>query len=182
MNNSQQSTTQSIFFASGLILFAALSRLLPHPLNFSPIAAMALFGGVYLEKRYSFILPMLAMLLSDFILGFHSQMPFVYGSFLLIGTLGLWLKNHKSFGTIVFSTFASSLIFFILTNLGMWFMQRFYPTPLYSSSFDGLIACFVAAIPFFQNTFVGDVVYVSVMFGAYEAAKKYVPQLVLQKS
>ncbi len=181
MENSTQKTSQFIF-ASGLILFSALSRLLPHPLNFSPIGAMALFGGVYLEKRLAFILPLFAMLLSDVILGFHSQIIFVYGSFLVIGFIGQWLKNRKSVGMITLSTLASSLIFFVITNFGMWFMQRFYSTPLYTNDVSGLVTCFVAAIPFFQNTLAGDVVYVSVMFGAFELAKKFVPQALLQKN
>jgi hypothetical protein len=78
-----------------LVFVAAFSRLLPHPANFTAIGAIALFGGVYLEKRFAFVVPILAMLMSDYFIGFYSGMYWVYGSFVLIGLIGVWLKNHK---------------------------------------------------------------------------------------
>ena len=79
-----------------VILVAVLMRVLPHMPNFTPIAAMALFGGVYLSKKYAFFIPLAAMFVSDIFLGFHPAMPYVYGSFILTGIIGLWLKNHRS--------------------------------------------------------------------------------------
>ena len=78
-----------------LVFVAAFSRLLPHPANFTAIAAIALFGGVYLEKRFAVVIPILAMLISDYFIGFYSGMYWVYGSFVLIGLIGVWLRNHK---------------------------------------------------------------------------------------
>ncbi|MDE2026737.1 MAG: hypothetical protein KGJ07_09700, partial [Patescibacteria group bacterium] len=74
------------------ILIDAVFRLIPHVPNFAPITAMALFGGVYLNKKYALMVPLIAMLISDIFLGFHATMPFVYASFLIIGLIGLWLK------------------------------------------------------------------------------------------
>ena len=85
-------------FAFGLILFAALSRILPHPPNMAPICAMALFGGVYLDKKFAFILPLIAMVISDYFIGFYSGIEWIYGSFLAIGVIGLWLRTHQGVG------------------------------------------------------------------------------------
>src|SRR3989344_8992118 len=85
-----------------IILFAVMMRLMPHPANFAPIAALGLFGGVYLPKKYAFILPLIALFLSDLIIGFYGlEMLYVYGSFLLIGLIGLIIRNKKNIFTIV---------------------------------------------------------------------------------
>ncbi len=147
-----------------LIAAAAFSRLLPHPANFTPIAAIALFGGVYFDKRFAFALPILAMLISDYFIGFHGEMYWVYGSFVLIGFIGLWLKNHKTPLLILGGTFASSILFFTVTNFGVWMKSG----SMYAPTWAGLVECYVAAIPFFRNTVGGDVIFVAVMFGVYE--------------
>jgi hypothetical protein len=147
-----------------LVAFAALSRFIPHPANFTPIAAMALFGGVYFGKRYAFVIPLAAMLVSDYFLGFHNVLPYVYGSFILIGLIGIWLKGHKSLGWIVGASLTSSILFFIITNFGVW-MTGGYPQNL-----AGLVECYIVAIPFFRNTLLGDLLYVGVLFGLYETA------------
>jgi hypothetical protein len=156
---------RSIFIGSALILIAAMSRLLPHPMNFAPIAAMALAGGVYLDKRYSLIVPIAALLVSDIFIGFHNTMIFVYGSFILIGFLGLWLKSHKKVGPILGITLLSSFLFFVITNFGVWLTGGgwFYP-----KTWQGLIECYTLAVPFFRNTVAGDLVYTGVLFGAFE--------------
>lgn len=151
-----------------LILFAAFSRVVPHPANFTPIAAIALFSGVYLSKKYFFIVPIAAMLLSDIIIGFHSEMIWVYGSFAVIAVLGLWLRSHKSVGYIIGTTLVSSVIFFIITNFGVWL------SGYYTMTFSGLVECYTMAIPFFRNTAAGDLIYVGVMFGIYELVSRYV--------
>ncbi|MGA7160710.1 MAG: DUF6580 family putative transport protein [Bacteroidota bacterium] len=147
-----------------LVVIAAFSRLLPHPANFTAIAAIALFGGVYLEKRYAFVVPILAMLVSDYFIGFYSGMYWVYGSFVLIGLIGLWLRNHKKPLYVLGGTFASSILFFVVTNFGVWMP----PGTMYAPTWGGLIECYVAAIPFFRNTVSGDIFFVAVMFTAYE--------------
>ncbi len=154
----------SFLLAVLLIAFAALSRFVPHPENFTPIAAMALFGGVYFDKRYAFVVPLVAMVVSDYFIGFHNIVPYVYGSFVLAGLIGIWLKNHKSVGWIVGASLTSSVLFFVVTNFGVWV------TGGYPQNFGGLVECYIAAIPFFRNTVLGDLLYVGVLFGLYESA------------
>src|SRR5882724_10892978 len=108
---------QNFLTALVIILVAALMRIVPHPANVAPIAAMALFGGVYLDKKYAIILPLAALFISDIFLGFNQSMPYVYGSFVLTGLIGMWLRTHKSFNNIVLGTLISSIIFFLITNL-----------------------------------------------------------------
>lgn len=146
-----------------IILFAVALRLLPHLPNFAPIAGMALFGGVYLNKKYALIVPLVAMFVSDIFIGFHSGMPFVYGSFLIIGLLGIWLRNNKKVKMIILATFSSSFIFFIITNFGVWLSGGLYPKTI-----DGLIQCYFYALPFFRNTIMGDMFYTGLFFGSYE--------------
>lgn len=148
-----------------LILFAVSSRLLPHPPNFTPIAALALFGGVYLQKRWALLIPMLAMLISDSLIGFHALMPWVYGSFLLTGLIGLWLKKHKQPQFILGAVIMSSLLFFVVTNFGVWVL----PVSGYPHTLAGLVQCYVAAIPFFKTELLGTLMYTSVLFLLYEA-------------
>ena len=149
------------------ILIGAFSRLFPHPPNFTPIAAIALFGGVYLSKRLAFILPIAMMLISDLFLGFYEikLMIFVYVCFIISILLGFWLKNHKKWQTIFGASILASLIFFIFTNFAV-----FAFTPWYSKDFSGLIQCYFMALPFFRNTLLGDLFYVSLFFGIYELA------------
>ncbi|MBP9719228.1 MAG: hypothetical protein KBD46_02070, partial [Candidatus Levybacteria bacterium] len=137
-----------------IIFFAAILRLMPHPANFVPIAALALFGGVYLDKRVAFILPIAAMLITDMILGFHASMLAVYGSFLITVGIGLWVKNHKSFTTVIAASLTSSIVFFILTNFNFWYAHALYPKTM-----SGLFMSYVNAIPFFRNTVLGDLFY-----------------------
>ena len=150
-----------------IIFLAVLMRLVPHIPNFAPISAMALFGGVYINKKHALIVPLLAMLVSDFFLGFHKGIPFVYGSFLLIGLIGIWLREHKSLRNILAATFFSSLLFFIITNFGVWLIGEIYP-----KTFSGLIQCYIFALPFFRNTILGDAFYVGILFGSYELMLK----------
>lgn len=158
---------------TGMILLAAVSRLLPHPYNFAPITAIALFGGAQFSKKlYAFLVPLTAMLLSDAIIGFHSTMPIVYGSFAVTVLMGLWVKQNKSVTRVAVASFASSLLFFITTNFGTWAFQSLYPKTV-----AGLGACYVAAIPFFQQTIQGDALYTVALFGGLALAEKWLPIL-----
>jgi hypothetical protein len=161
--------------AVALIIVAAFSRLLPHPANFTAIAGIALFGGVYLERRFAFIVPIAAMLISDYFIGFYSGMYWVYGSFVLIGLLGLWLKNHKRPLYVFGGTLASSVLFFVVTNFGVWMT----PGSIYAPTWSGLVECYVAAIPFFRNTLSGDLFFVAVMFGAYEGVLVVLKKMIM---
>ncbi|QQG40792.1 MAG: hypothetical protein HYV37_00510 [Candidatus Levyibacteriota bacterium] len=152
-----------------IIGIAVALRLVPHPANFAPIGAMALFGGAYLNKKYALAVPLLAMLVSDFFIGFHNTMGFVYASFLLIGILGLWLRRHKNVRNVIGAAFVSSILFFLITNFGVWLVSNIYP-----KTAAGLIECYVVAIPFFRNTLLGDLFYVGLFFFGYEAVLRFI--------
>lgn len=155
-----------------IIVFAVLLRLLPHPPNVAPIAAMALFGGAYINKRFALIIPLAAMFVSDIFLGFHPVMPFVYGSFLLSGFIGLWLRTHKTPFVVLSACITSSVLFFLITNFGVWLIGGLYPETL-----GGLATCFMMAIPFFRNTLVGDLLYTTLFFGGFEVIAFYTRRL-----
>ncbi len=173
-----------------LIFGGALLRLVPHIPNFAPVAATALFGGTYLNKKYAIILPMSAMIVSDYLLlyanpfadqvvkfdkvypvgaMFHPSTPYVWGSFLLVGFIGLWLRNHKSAHNVIIGSLLSSILFFLVTNFGYWLSNSLYPKTI-----EGQITAYVMALPFFKWTLLGDLFYTGVFFGAYEFAKRMV--------
>lgn len=154
-----------------LILLGAISRLLPHPPNFTPISAIALFGSVYFPKKLSLTLPILAMLISDIFLGFYqpSLMLSVYGSFILCLILGFWLKKHKKWHTVLGGSIFCSILFFIITNFAVWAFTSWYPKTI-----GGFIECYTLALPFFKNSLLGDLFYVTIFFGIYEAAELWI--------
>jgi hypothetical protein len=155
------------------IFVAAALRLVPHPPNFTPIGAMALFGGAYFGRRaLAFAAPLGALLLSDAILGFHSGMPFVYGSVALIVLIGWAVAKRMTTLTIAGAAVASSILFFAVTNFGTWLTSGMYPQTL-----SGLAACYAAAIPFFQNTLAGDLIFSGLLFGGFALLERRVPML-----
>jgi hypothetical protein len=163
-----QFTAKNLVNPLVIIVFAVVLRLLPHPPNIAPIAAMALFGGTYLNKKYALIVPLVAMFISDLFLGFYPAMPYIYGSFLLTGFIGIWLRKHKSFSTIILASLVSSTLFFLITNFGFFLSNDLYP-----KTFAGQMEAYVMALPFFRNTLLGDLGFVALFFGSYEFAKYY---------
>lgn len=165
--------TPRFWFLTFLVFVAAAVRLIPHPPNFAPIAAMALFGGAYFNKKsFAFAVPLAAMFLSDAIIGFHSSMWIVYVSFALIVLIGIVLLKKVNVKNVIAASVTASLSFFIITNFGVWAFGTMYP-----KNFAGLIECYIAAIPFIQNTLIGDLFYSGIMFGIYEFAKSKIPVL-----
>ena len=161
-----------------MILAAAASRLLPHPPNMASVAAVALFGGAMLEDwQFAFLVPLAAMFAGDLVLGFHDQMPVVYGSFALIVCIGLWLQRHRSPATIAGAALASSILFFVMTNFGVWALDHMYPRTV-----AGLLACYTAALPFFRNTLMGDLFYTLVLFGGFALLEWEFPALRIRES
>ena len=154
-----------------LILIATSLRLIPHPPNFAPIAAIALFGGVYFSKKIAFILPLLSLIISDVFIGFYEPklMASVYGSFLICVILGFWLKKNKKWYTVLGSSLLASIIFFVITNFAVWTF-----TPWYVKTFSGLVQCYIMAIPFFKNTLLGGLFYVTIFFGIYEFVELWI--------
>jgi hypothetical protein len=148
---------------TAMILATALSRLIPHPPNLTSVAAMALFAGAYFEdRRLAFLVPLAALLASDLVLGFYGHMEVVYASFALIVCIGFWLRQRRTVLRVAGAALASSVLFFVLTNFGVWAFGSLYP-----HTWDGLIACYVAAIPFFRNTLIGDLLFTAVLFGGF---------------
>lgn len=160
-----------LLLLTGMIVVAALARLVPHPLNFTPIGAVALFGGAcFADRRLALAVPLAAMFLSDLAIGFHILMPVVYGSFAINVLLGRWLRGRRTVISTATVTLLGAIQFFVITNFACW--VSFYPhTP------DGLLACYIAAIPFFQNTLLGDVVFVVALFGGLAIAERAWPTL-----
>lgn len=150
------------------VLVGMMARIIPHSPNFTPIAAMALFGGAYLGKKQAFILPIAAMVLSDLIIGFDSipMRATVYGSFIIMTFIGIGLKKHKRIGYIVGASLFSSILFFTATNFMVWAEGS-----LYTKNLAGLLESYTFAIPFFRNTLLGDLFYSGIFFGGYEYIK-----------
>lgn len=176
------STNQHNLFAPGpltlavMIVLAALSRLLPHPPNFSPVEAMALFGSAYFAKRWLGIaLPLLAMLLADFFLGFHSGMPVVYGSIALISILGFGLRGKVSALRVAGFGLVGATLFFLITNFAVWAGSGMYPM-----NTGGLLACYIAGIPFFHWQLAGVATYSFILFGGFALLRSRMPELKIQ--
>lgn len=149
-----------------IIILAAASRLVDHPYNFTPIAAMSIFAGCYLGKRYAIVLPLAAMLISDFFIGFYAWqiMASVYASIALAFFIGKALSRRKKWHHVAYSSLLSSVLFFIITNFSVWVFASWYPHTI-----SGLAECYAMAIPFFKNTIAGDLFYTGIFFGIYEA-------------
>lgn len=159
-----------------MVLAAAFSRLIPHPWNFTAVGAMAMFGGAYFpSKKQSVLIPLAALFISDLVLGFHSTMIFVYAAFALIGLIGWTLRSQKSIVQVGTLSLVSSAVFFLVSNFGVWAAGGFY-----APTWQGLVQCYVAAIPFLDNQIYGDLFFTATLFGGYEALKRFVPQVAFQ--
>ena len=153
----------------GMICAAAVFRLFPHPPNFAPVAAIALFAGAHLaDRRLAFLVPLVAMFLSDLVLGFHDAMLVVYVCMCISVAIGVQLRNRISVPSVAIGTLASSVIFFVVTNFGVWLTGLMYPL-----TGAGLIACYVAAIPFFQYSLLGNAVFVLALFGGFALVQRW---------
>ncbi|MFA6952982.1 MAG: DUF6580 family putative transport protein [Patescibacteria group bacterium] len=150
-----------------LVAFAVVARFLPHPANFVPIAAVALFSGVYLGKKTSIAVPLIVMIASDIFLGLHNLIFFTWGCMILAGLIGWWVKDHKNWKTVVGASLASSIIFFLVTNAAVWVVNM---GDFYARNFSGLIMSYTYALPFFRNTVLGDLFYTTALFGVMELA------------
>lgn len=155
------------------VLMGAASRLLPHPPNFAPVAAMALFAGAHFsDRRVALAVPLAAMLCSDLILGWHALLPLVYVAFALIVGLGVWIRPNRSMLRVAAGAVGGSILFFAMTNFGVWAVGSMYP-----KSLAGLAAAYVAAVPFFRNTLAGDLFYVALFFGGFALLERLAPRL-----
>lgn len=169
-----------LIFIVLFIILAGVYRILPHPYNFSPVGAMALFGGTYFANKYlGIVVPLITLWISDLIINniiftqffptftwFYGGFYWVYGSFILVGCVGWFLKDNVKFWTIPLACLTGSVLFFVFTNFGVWATGSMYPLTL-----QGLVMCYTAAIPFFGPTILGDILFVVLFFGAFELLK-----------
>lgn len=177
-----KTTTSRFLVLLGLILSAAAFRFVPHWPNFTPIAAMALFGGAYFGRNYlAFLVPLAAMFVSDMILGFHTSMIAVYAAFAATVVIGMTLSRKPRVLNIALASVGSTLLFFLLTNFAAWLGSPFYP-----QSFVGLMESYAAGlvflndgngISFFMNSLLGDLCYNTVLFGSFYLVSLRFPTL-----
>ena len=159
----------------GIVLIVAMLRFLPHPPNFVPIAALAMFGGAYFSnKGMALLIPMGIMLATDAIIGFHDTMWIVYLSFMAMVGIGMLVGKKVGFASVTAGALTGSILFYLTTNFAVWAMGSgiFYPL-----NFEGLLMSYTAAIPFFHYSIAGDLFYSAILFGGFEYAQKRVPAL-----
>ncbi len=160
-----------------IVVLAAMARFIPHPFNFTPIAAIALFGGAYFTKRWqALFVPMAAMLLSDTILeittgwGFHSGMVIVYAAFTLVSVVGMVMLKNVNPARVVSSSLISSLIFFLITNFAFLYPESAVADQslgTYPHNFSGIVSSYIAGLPFLKNQILGDLFFSGLLFGGF---------------
>lgn len=168
------------------ILVAAFSRIIPHMPNFSPLAAIGLFGAAYFAQKWqAYFIPLFATWISDLFINnviygqyypeftwFYDGFYWQYGSYVLIVLLGISLFKKISLPRIFVGSISASLLFFLISNFGVWATGKMYPP-----TFEGLISCYAAGIPFIKGTFLGDLFYSGVLFGTFALAQNHFPIL-----
>lgn len=156
-----------------LIVAAVALRFLPQPPNFTPIAALALFSGIFIRNRlWAVAAPLGVMLITDLFIGLHSTMLFVYGSFILMVWLGGAIYPHIKAGYVAGGGITGATLFFIITNFGVWLTSSTYP-----STWDGLLSAYVAAIPFYHYMIISTLFYSAIFIGLFVYAEKWFPSI-----
>ncbi len=158
-----------------VVFLVASTRWLPHPWNFTPVGAVAIFGGIYMSRGMAFLIPLTSMFVADLIIGVSwPDIPFVYGSLALAVFMGAWIQ--KDYGRwsrfipkVLGGTLMASVIFYIITNFGSWLIL-----PIYSKDISGLMQSYTMAIPFFKYSLAGDLFYLAVSIGIYESATRVI--------
>jgi hypothetical protein len=173
--NTQLSQKENLLYrtllALAIVALAAALRIAPHPWNFTPVGAMALFSGAVIrDRRLALIFPLLALFAGDIFIGLHKLMPVVYSSYLISVALGFWLRDRRTVARISVATLLGAIQFFIVTNFAVWAVGLSYPR-----NTAGLVACYVAGIPFFWNTLAGDTAYAVLFFGSFALAERLFP-------
>lgn len=155
-----------------LIVMALAGRMLPHPDNFTPVLAVALFGGAMLPGAAALLVPLAALFLSDLALGnaFGWMTAVVYGSFLAGVGLGRWLGKDRTWKKTAVAAIGGSLLFYVATNFAVWALPGAHPR-LYPLTLDGLIECYWMALPFLRNSLAGDLFWTAVLFGVFDLVR-----------
>jgi hypothetical protein len=156
-----------------MIVLAAVVRIMPHPWNFTPIGAMAIFSGsMFRDRRLAFLFPLAALFAGDLFVGLYRIIPIVYASFLLSVLIGRWLAERRTVLGIGSAVFLGALQFFLISNAAIW---QFYGT--YPHTPAGLVTCYIVGLPLFGNTLAGDALYATLFFGIFALAEKLFPIL-----
>ena len=156
-------------FPIGLILILALSRLMPHPDNFTPIIALAIMSSYFFRNiNFSYAIMLFSMLLADFFIGFYSHMLFVYLSLFLIVLIFFKISKKINYKNLFIFSFFGSVIFFLISNFGVWLVGN-----LYERNINGLIECYFMAIPFFKNTIISTLIFSYSSLIIYQSSNKY---------
>ena len=159
---------KNLLLVLGIIGALTLSRLIPHPPNFTPILGMAVFSGAIISKRIiAYLVPLAAMLLSDLYLGFHASMPIIYFSLAVCVLIGTFIEARVSILNSFLSISLGVLVFFLITNFMVW-----YGSGMYESSISGLMTCYFMGLPFVQNTFISSLIYGMGAFLIYDIINK----------
>ncbi len=171
---------------AGLILLSAFSRMIPHPTNFSPLGAIALFGAAHFSKKWQvLIIPIVATWVSDLFINnviyavyyptftwFYEGFYWQYLSYIIIALMAMPLFKKISKERILIGALGSTIIFFLISNVGCFVGNSYYP-----QNFMGLMSCYAAGIPFLKGTLLGDLFYTLVLFGSFAFAQYKLPQL-----
>jgi len=163
-------TTLIVLLALAAVL-SAVARLVPHPSNFVPLGALALVSGAYIRSRWGLVLPLVVMVATDTLIGWHNIVFFTWGCYLLMTMMGWWIREKKSFWRILSAALGGSFLFFVVTNAAVWAF-----TPLYAKTVTGLVQCYYLALPFFRNTVASDLIFSAIFFGAFEVVLSWVAQ------
>ncbi len=159
-----------VWIALALIAFGVVMRLVPHPDNFAPVGAIALFAGAVLPRRLGWWLAPAVVVVSDLLfLGTYNGILFTWLGFLLVGLFGMSLRGQSNWLRVPFGALGASVIFFVVSNFGVWLQGQ-----MYSLTWAGLVQCYEMALPFFRNTFLGDLVFSTLLFGAFALAPRFV--------
>ena len=175
----QDMLNKNIIYFGLIIVVVSLLRFVPHPPNMTPVIAVSILAVTWFKRPvFQFGFPLLIMLLTDMVIGFHSLIPVVYLAIMCAGLTGFILKKRSSFSTILGSGLLSSIIFFVITNFGVWVVSSLYPKTVL-----GLVSCYIAAIPFFHNTVIATVGVLFGVFGLNYAVKRWLqPKLLFNQS
>jgi hypothetical protein len=165
----KKTNVKSMLSYGSIILLAVAARLIPHAPNFAPIGGLALFSGSSFKKKIALIIPLSAMFISDIFLGFHKTVPYVYVSFIIIAMIGSLIKNNK-WQSIILASLASSVLFFLITNFGVWATGAMS----YPRNFGGLMQSYAMGLPFFRNTIISDLFYSFSFFYGYKFLSNFV--------
>lgn len=162
----------NVGIAASLVVLAASLRLMPHPDNFAPIAAVAVFGGALLPRKFAVWVPLSAVILTDIIIGFHDVMPVTWGTYAFIAyASSRWLRQPSVRRGVGFAALGS-ILFFLTSNFAVWVVSG-----MYAHTLAGLADCFWMAVPFFRNTLASDVLYTAGLFWVYGLVTHSVPAM-----